>query len=123
MPIPSPKDILVQGASIPAQLEASLPVLPKMSQMMTSLAVSLPSMPNPGQMGASALGKFGMNMSNLPQMPAIPVIKGMDEMLPSGFPKVSDVVGAAGYRGISVGGSSTPSISSVVQAGYRSISG
>jgi hypothetical protein len=69
MPSNNLKQVLVNAASLPASLEASLPEgVPKISSMLTNVAASLPTTPD-----------LPMAIPDLPTMPAfnIPGVPGM----------------------------------------------
>ena len=98
--MPTLKTILAKQATIPMNIEKSIPVLPKISQVMTQLATTVP-------LGDIVLPEIPMVTEAVPTFPAAAgfaqVIKGIEDALPAGVPKVSEGLQAftmGGYRPI-----------------------
>jgi len=119
--MPTLKNILAQQATIPMNLEKSIPVLPKLSQVMAQMAMALPVDPV-------------LPDIPIPMMEAVPtfpttngfaqVIKGFEDALPVGVPKVSEglqVFGMGGYRPIEEKKEAAKPARRVMGGGYRSI--
>lgn len=118
--MPSLKVILAQQAGIPANLEASIPLIPKVSGILTQLALAVPDIQLPDlPIGAAGgLPGAGVGVSQ--------IVRGFEDAIPiPGLPKVSDAIQA-----VSVGGFrpvETPtekpanSPKRVLGSGYRSI--
>ena len=114
------QNVLIRQAAIPANLEASIPVLPKMSGIMAQLATAIPAgiqIPELPAMGMTA-APFTTGMTS--------VIKGIEDVLPAGVPKVSEGVmafGMGGYRPVAVEEKKNNGNSRgrILGSGYRSI--
>jgi len=116
--MPTLKNILTRQAAIPANIEVSLPILPKMSGMLAQLAATVPFNPElpdlPVGMETAMPFAAGINQ----------VIKGVEDALPAGIPKVSDTLmalGMGGYRPVAVEEKKTNNHGRVMGSGYRSI--
>ena len=117
--MPTLKTVLIRQAAMPMNFEKSLPVLPKVSQFMTQIAAALPVDPV---------------LPEVPMMEAVPafpttngfaqVIKGIEDALPVGVPKLSEnlqAFTAGGYRPIEE--KKVPKAAyRVMGGGYRSMS-
>jgi len=93
--MPGLKSILQQQAAIPANIEASMPILPKMSGVLVQMASAVPidlQLPDlPMGMGAAPPMATGFTQ----------VIKGIEDAMPVGVPKLSQslqILGTGGYR-------------------------
>ena len=119
--MPTLKNILARQTAIPMNIEKSMPVLPKVSQLMTQLAATVP------------LGDI--MLPEIPMVEAVPtflpvegfaqVIKGFEDALPVGIPKVSEGLQAitmGGYRPIEEKKEAPKQGRRVMGGGYRSIS-
>jgi len=118
--MPTLKTVLVRQAAIPANIEQSIPGIPKMSSMLAQLATAIPIDPVlPDFLGGTVL-------PTAPMASVTQVIRGIEDSLPVGVPKLSQslqVLGTGGYR---------PEVAAPVEAknnsvkrvmgdGYRSI--
>ena len=86
---PSPKALLMANLALPKSIESTMPGLPALSGVMSTIASQLPDIP--GAPGAQALG--GLVPPDL--------FKSIEATLPGGLPKLSAAVGpaaAAGFR-------------------------
>lgn len=118
--MPTLKDILTKQALVPGNIEASLPAgAPKLSQVLTQVANSLPVNPS--------LPEVPLAPEGTPTLPGgvADIIKGIEDNLPVGAPKIG--AGAAGlsrggYRNVVVTpGLGAPTKGGVLGSGYRSI--
>lgn len=113
--MPTLKDILVKQAAIPGNIEKSLPAgVPKISQIMSDVARALPVNPMLPELPIAPEG-------TAPQLPGgvTDIIKGIEDALPAGFPKVGDgaqALSQGGYRNITQKGKAH-----IMGGGYRSI--
>ena len=118
--MPTLKNILVRQAAIPANLEASLPILPKMSGVLAQLAAAVPIDPElpelPMAMGVGVAAPFTQGINQ--------VIKGVEDVLPMGSPKVSEslmAISAGGYRPVATEEKKANNRGRIMGSGYRSI--
>jgi len=118
--MPTLKNILAKQATIPMNIESSIPMLPKVSQVMSQLAATMP-------LGDIMLPEIPMVTEAIPTFPAAAgitqVIKGIEDALPAGVPKVSEGLQAftmGGYRPIEEKKEAKPN-RRVMGGGYRSI--
>ena len=118
--MPTLKTILAKQVTIPMNIEKSMPALPKVSQFMTQLAATVP-------LGDIVLPEIPMLTEAVPTFPAAAgfaqVIKGFEDALPVGVPKVSEGLQAftmGGYRPIEEKKEVKPA-RRVMGGGYRSI--
>ena len=116
--MPTLKNILTRQAAIPANIELSLPVLPKMSGFLTQLAATVPFNPELPDLpvGMETAMPFTAGITQ--------VIKGVEDALPVGVPKVSDTLmtlGMGGYRPVAVEEKKNNARGKVMGSGYRSI--
>ena len=116
--MPTLPSLLIQQAKIPANIEASMPVLPKISGMLAQFAAALPAgaelpaMPN----GMATAAPFGQGITQ--------VIKGVEDAMPAGIPKFSESISAltmGGYRPVEVGPAKSNGGRRIMGSGYRSI--
>jgi len=115
--MPTLPNILVRQAMVPANFEKGMPALPKVSQAMSQLAAALPAGP--------MLPEVPVVAEAIPTAePFAQVIKGFEDVLPEGAPKVSEGIRAftmGGYRPIEE--EKPPKAAyRVMGSGYRSIS-
>lgn len=116
--MPLLKDILVRQTAIPLNLEKTLPVgLPKVSQMMSQLAAAIPVNPE--------LPELPVGVEAAPTFPAqfAQVIKGIEDVLPTGVPSLSEGIQTltmGGYRPVETKEKAPPA-RRVLGGGYRSI--
>ena len=117
--MPTLKNILMRQTAIPANLEASLPVLPKISGFLSQMAAAVPV---DVQLPELPVGNGGAP----PATQAITnVIKGIEDVLPAGVPKASGIlanIGMGGFRPITTEESKKPTNHRIMGSGYRSIS-
>ena len=118
--MPTLKSILAKQVTIPLNIEKSIPVLPKVSQVMSQLAATIP-------LGDVVLPEIPMVTEAVPTFPAAAgitqVIKGIEDALPAGIPKISEGMQAftmGGYRPIEEKKEAKPN-RRVMGGGYRSI--
>ena len=117
--MPGLKSILQQQAAIPANIEASMPILPKMSGVLAQMASAVPidlQLPDlPVGMGAAPPMATGFTQ----------VIKGIEDAMPVGVPKLSQslqILGTGGYRAeVTPPEKANNSVKRVMGDGYRSI--
>jgi len=119
--MPTLKNILAQQVTIPMNLEKSIPALPKVSSLMTQLAATVP-------LGDIALPEIPMMAGAVPTFPAAngitQVIKGIEDALPVGVPKVSEGLQAfamGGYRPIEEKKEAAKPARRIMGGGYRSM--
>ena len=119
--MPTLKSILTRQATIPMNIEKSIPVLPKVSSIMAQLAATVP-------LGDIMLPEIPM-VEAVPTFPPIEgftqVIKGFEEALPVGVPKLSESLQAitiGGYRPIEERKEAPKQGRRIMGGGYRSIS-
>ena len=108
------RGVLTQGALIPKNIEASLPAgLPKVSNVLMSLAQSVPDTPDiPLPMSLASPGL----PTSFPE-----IIKGAESMIPTGFPRPSGILpGMQTYRSINTTNSGAVG-GRIMGGGYRSI--
>jgi len=118
--MPTLKNVLAKQAIIPMNIEKSIPMLPKVSSFMTQLAATVP-------LGDIALPELPVGVGAVPAFPAAngftQVIKGIEDALPAGVPKVSEGLQSfamGGYRPIEEKKAVVPA-HRVMGGGYRSI--
>jgi len=118
--MPTLKNILVRQTTVPMNIEKSMPALPKVSQIMTQVAAALPVDP--------MLPEIPVVAEAIPGAPAeafTQVIKGLEEALPGGAPKLSESIQAltmGGYRPVEEKKEVPKQGRRVMGGGYRSIS-
>jgi len=119
--MPTLKNILAQQVTIPLNIERSIPALPKVSQVMTQLAATIP-------LGDLTLPEIPMMAGAVPTFPAAngfaQVIKGFEDALPVGVPKVSEglqIFSTGGYRPVEEKKENAKPARRVMGGGYRSI--
>ena len=118
--MPGLKSILAQQAAIPANLEASIPMLPKMSGALAQMANAVPV---DLQLPDLPIG-MGMGMATPFTSGITQVIKGVEDALPVGMPKVSESIQAltmGGYRPVEEKPANNNAAKRVMGSGYRSI--
>lgn len=120
--MPTLKNILTRQAAIPMNFELSVPALPKISPLMAQLAATMP-------LGDIPLPEIPMVTEAVPTFPAAgdfaQVIKGFEDAMPVGLPKVSEGIQAftmGGYRPIEEKKEPVKLTRRVMGGGYRSIS-
>lgn len=121
--MPQLKEFLQQQVSLPLGIEASLPQgAPKLSQMMSQFALNLPQTPDlpvPGMGNGGAAAFAGFGATGAPDFANL--IKGVDDMVPSGFPKFASQM--PGYRATTEqGNEKKPTRRATMGGGYRGIS-
>jgi len=128
------KDLLIRQTSVPGGIEARLPAgIPKISSFMASAVKALPDLPNlpiPGLGGGMSLPglPFSTGVKGMPG-DITGIIKGIEDALPTGMPKLGEATGKAvksvttgGYRPIE--GPGAPRVATagpILGGGYRSI--
>jgi len=115
--MPTLPNILVRQAMVPANIEKGMPALPKLSQALSQLAVALPAGP--------MLPEVPVVAEAVPTAePFAQVIRGFEDVLPEGAPKLSEGIQAfamGGYRPVEK--EKPPKVAyRVMGSGYRSIS-
>jgi len=118
--MPTLKAILNRQAAIPANFEKSIPGLPKMSQVMTQIAAALPVDPMLPEVPVGAEAITRPPVTGFTQ-----VIKGVEDVLPEGVPKISEsiqLLATGGYRPIEEKKEAAKPARRVMGGGYRSIS-
>jgi len=113
------KSILVRQAAVPANIEQSIPGIPKVSSILAQLATAIPIDPVlPDFMAGAAI-------PTAPTAGVTQVIKGIEDALPVGVPKLSQslqVLGTGGYRAeVTPPEKMNNSVKRVMGDGYRSI--
>ena len=116
--MPGLKSILTRQAAVPFNFEASLPGIPKLSGVLTQLASAIPidpQLPEIPVMG-EAMAPFGQGITQ--------VIKGVEDALPVGIPKISEGIQSftmGGYRPVETEEKKPANNKRVMGSGYRSI--
>ena len=113
------KSVLTRQAAIPANLEKSIPGIPQISSIMSQFALALPLDPVIPELPA-------MEMMGAPLATGITgVIKGGEDALPGGIPKMSEGIQAftiGGYRPVATEEKkNNAQVRKVQGSGYRSI--
>ena len=118
--MPSLKNILAMQAVVPMNSEKTMPALPKVSQVMTQLAAALPVDPMLPEIPVAA----GVFPAGFPTEGFTQVVKGIEDALPTGIPKVSEnlmAITGGGYRPIEEKKEPTKPARRILGGGYRSI--
>lgn len=116
--MPGLKSILARQAAIPANFEVSLPGVPKLSGILAQLASAIPidpELPEIPVIGETA-APFTQGVTQ--------VIKGIEDALPAGVPKVAEGIQAftmGGFRPIVTEEKKPAANRRVMGSGYRSI--